>query len=94
HRTIFNLKFNCKNHKCLCQYRRRTHSTMHLAQSTKSKSIILSNIETNNHIQSSLIKPTELRYAKIKHISSIKDLDNDYLTGQFRTTVKLKSLPN
>ncbi|CAF3110468.1 unnamed protein product [Rotaria sp. Silwood2] len=94
HRTIFNLKFNCKNHKCLCQYRRRAHSTMYLSKSTTSKSITLSNIESNDNIQPLLIKPTELRYAKIKRISSIKELNNDYLTGQFRTTVKLKSLPN
>ncbi|CAF1075830.1 unnamed protein product [Rotaria sordida] len=94
HRTIFNLKFNCKNHKCLCQYRRRAHSTMYLAKSTTSKSIILSNIESNNSIRPLLIKPTELRYAKIKRISSIKELNDDYLAGQFRTTVKLKSLPN
>ena len=92
YRTIFNLKFNCKNHKCLCQYRRNTHSSLYL---TKSKSIVLSNLELNSTIQPLLIQPTELRYAKIKRISSTKDLDNpNYLTGQFRTIVKLKSLPN
>jgi hypothetical protein len=92
HRTIFNLKLNCKNHKCLCQYRRNAHSTMYL---TKSKSVILSNLELNdNNIRPLLIQPTELRYAKIKRISSTKQLNNDYLAGQFRTIVKLKSLPN
>jgi hypothetical protein len=83
-----NLKFHCKNHKCLCQYRRNTHSTMCL---TKSKS----NLQLNRTIQPLLIQPTELRYAKIKRISSTtKQFDHDYLAGQFRTIVKLKSLPN
>jgi hypothetical protein len=62
---------------------------------TKSKSVILSNLELNdNNIRPLLIQPTELRYAKIKRISSTKQLNNDYLAGQFRTIVKLKSLPN
>jgi len=91
HRTIFNIKFNCKNHKCLCQYRRHAHSTMYL---TKSNSVILSNLELNKSIRPLLIQPTELRYAKIKRISSTKELNNNYLAGQFRTIVKLKPLPN
>ncbi len=90
HHTIFNLKFNCKNHKCLCQYRRNAHSTMYL---NKSKSVILSNLELNNP-RPLFIQPAELRYAKIKRISSTKDLDHQYLAGQFRTIVKFKSLPN
>ncbi|CAF0905298.1 unnamed protein product [Adineta steineri] len=79
-RTIFNMKINCKNHKCLCQYRRRDND-----------SLIYS---TNSNRQPLLIQPTQLRYAKIKRISSTQESDNEYLTGHFRTTVKLKSLPN
>jgi len=90
-RTIFNLKFNCKNHKCLCQYRRNAHTEMYL---TKSNPVMLSNLELENNIRPLLIQPTELRYAKIKRISSIKQSNNDYLAGQFRTIVKLKTLPN
>lgn len=87
--TIFNLKLNCQNHKCLCQYRQKTPSTMRL---TKSRSIVLSNLNLND--QPLLIKPTEYRYAKIKRISSSKDCEHHYLTGHFRTIVKLKNLPD
>jgi hypothetical protein len=67
---------------------------MYLTKSTSSKSIVLSNIQPiNNSIRPLLIKPTELRYAKIKRISSTKQINNDYLTGQFRTIVKVKTLP-
>jgi hypothetical protein len=86
HRTLFNVKLTCKNHKCLCQYRRRAHSTLYLTKS------ISSNLQENQSlcIQPSFIEGNQLRYAKIKRISST----NDYLTGEFRTIVKLKSLPN
>jgi hypothetical protein len=80
-RTALNVKFNCKNHKCLCQYRRHAHSTMYLTKST-------------NNLRPLLIEPSELRYARIKRISSMKTFDKDYLTGQFRTIVKLKPLPD
>jgi hypothetical protein len=86
HRTLFNVKLTCKNHKCLCQYRRRAHSTLYLTKS------ISSNLQEKQSlcIQPSLIEGNQLRYAKIKRISTA----NDYLTGEFRTIVKLKSLPN
>ncbi|CAF0983369.1 unnamed protein product [Adineta ricciae] len=79
-RTIFNMKINCKNHKCLCQYRRNEHSL-----------IYSSNSATNLSIRPLLIQPAELRYAKIKRISSSKDLGLDDSTGHFRTIVKLKN---
>ena len=69
---------------------------MYLTKSSSSKSIVLSNIQplnNSNSIRPLLIKPTELRYAKIKRISSTKQLNSDYLAGQFRTIVKFKSLP-
>jgi hypothetical protein len=90
HRTLFNIKFTCKNHKCLCQYRRRDHSRLYLTKS------ISSNLHEKQslYIQPSFIEPSQLRYAKIKRISSTNKFNNDYLTGDFRTIVKLKSLPN
>ncbi|CAF2083887.1 unnamed protein product [Rotaria magnacalcarata] len=92
---VINLKCACKTHKCLCQYRRHTNSTMYLAEIKSSKSIIVSNLDSiNTNIRPLLIKPIELRHAKVKRISSIKQFDRDYLAGQFRTTVKLKPLPN
>lgn len=87
--TIFNLKFHCQNHRCLCQYRHKTHSTMYLS---KSDSVVLSNLDLNQ--QPFLVQPTEFRYAKIKRISSSKDYEHEYLAGQFRTIVKLKHIPN
>lgn len=87
--SIFNLKLNCRNHKCLCQYRQKTPSTMRL---TKSRSIVLSNFNLND--QPLLVQPSEFRYAKIKRISSSKDHEHHYLTGHFRTIVKLKNLPD
>jgi hypothetical protein len=86
-RTLFNIKLTCKNHKCLCQYRRRAHSKLYLTQSNLIEKQSLC-------IQPLFIEPNELRYAKIKRISSTKNFDNDYLTGEFRTIVKSKSLPN
>jgi hypothetical protein len=86
HRTLFNVKLNCKNHKCLCQYRRCAHSTKSISSDLLRKQSV--------YIQPSLIEPNQWRYAKIKRISSTKKLDEDFLTGQFRTIVKLKSLPN
>jgi len=75
------MKLTCKNHKCLCRCRRNDDLSM-------------DSIKSNNNIRPLLIQPTELRYAKIKRISSTKELDHDYSTGQFRTIIKLKSLPN
>jgi len=89
-RTLLNVKFTCKNHKCLCQYRRRAHSTLYLTKSISSNLLEKQSL----CIQPSFIEPNQLRYAKIKRISSTKNFDNDYLTGEFRTIVKLKSLPN
>ena len=94
HRAILDLQFNCQNHKCLCQYSRRAHSTLNLTKSTSIKSITMSNMESRNDTRPLLIKPTELRYAKIKQLSSTKDLNHNYLPGQFRTIVRLKSLPD
>ena len=87
--TIFNLKFHCHNHRCLCQYRQKTHSTMLLS---KSNSIVLSNLDLRH--QPLLIQPTEFRYAKIKRISSSKNDEHEYLAGHFRTIVKFKHVPN
>jgi hypothetical protein len=80
-RTIFNMKLTCKNHKCSCRCRQNDDLSM-------------DSIKSNSNIRPLLIQPTELRYAKIKRISSTKELDHDYSTGQFRTIIKLKSLPN
>ncbi|CAF0993891.1 unnamed protein product [Rotaria sordida] len=90
YQTLFDVKFTCQNHKCLCQYHRRAHSTLYL---TKSTSFDLLDKQTN-FIQSPCMKSNQLRYAKIKQIPSLKKFDNDYLTGEFRTIVKLKTLPN
>ena len=91
YQTVFNLKFHCRNHKCLCQYRRHAHSSLYL---TKNRSVVLSNLDLNTTAQPLLIEPIELRYAKIKRLSSIQDFPSaNFLTGQFRTIVKLKSLP-
>jgi len=91
HRTLFNVKFTCKDHKCLCQYRRRrAHSILHL---TKSTSTNLLDKQTHS-IRPSFIEPSQLRYAKIKRILSTKEMTKDYSTGEFRTIIKLKSLPN
>jgi hypothetical protein len=90
HRTLFNVKLTCKNHRCLCQYRRRAHSTLYLTKSTSSNLHEKQSYST----KPSFIQPSQLRYAKIKRISSAKQSENDYLTGEFRTIVKLKSLPN
>ncbi|CAF1060881.1 unnamed protein product [Rotaria sordida] len=90
YQTLFDVKFTCQNHKCLCQYHRRAHSTLYL---TKSTSFDLLDKQTNS-IQSPCMKSNQLRYAKIKQIPSLKKFDNDYLTGEFRTIVKLKTLPN
>ncbi|UJR31411.1 hypothetical protein I4U23_018904 [Adineta vaga] len=90
HRTLFNANCTCKNHKCLCQYRRRVHSTLQLSKS-KSSNLLNKDIYS---IRPLLIEPNELRYAKIKRISSTKELTNDCSTGEFRTVVKMKSLPS
>jgi hypothetical protein len=90
HRTLFNLKLTCQNHKCLCQYRRRAHSTLYLTKSISSSL----HEEQSLSLQPSFIEPNQLRYAKIKRISSTKNFEDDYLTGEFRTIIKLKSLPN
>ncbi|CAF1082464.1 unnamed protein product [Adineta steineri] len=90
HRTLFNVKFTCKNHKCLCQYNRRARSTLNL---TKSKSSTLLNKQIYS-IHPSFIEPSQLRYAKIKRILSTKEMNNDCSTGEFRTIIKLKSLPS
>ncbi|CAF0926315.1 unnamed protein product [Adineta ricciae] len=83
HRTLFNANCACKNHKCLCQYRRRVHS--------KSSSLLKKQIYS---MQPLFIEPSELRYAKVKRISSAKETINDYSTGEFRTVIKMKSLPS
>ena len=75
HRTLFNVKLTCQNHKCLCQYRRRrAHSSFYL---------------TPTKIP---IEPNQLRYAKIKRLSSTKIHDEPI--GQFRTRIQFQSLPN
>lgn len=91
--SLIHLKCTCKAHKCLCQYNGRTNSTLCLTKDNQlSKSVILSNMETNETIvQPLLIEPMELRYAKIKRISSAKDIEQNYLAGQFRTTVTVKT---
>lgn len=89
HRTLFHVKFNCKNHKCLCQYRRRAHSTMHLTSSTSSTLCE----KPSTCVRPSFIEPSQLRYAKIKRISSVQPSDQDYPVGEFRTLVKFQSLP-
>ncbi|CAF3603418.1 unnamed protein product [Rotaria socialis] len=95
HPPLINLKCACKTHKCLCQYHRHIDSTMCLAEIKSSKSVIVSNPDSiNTNTRPLLIKPSELCHAKIKRISPIKQFDKDYLAGQFRTTVRLKSLPN
>ena len=94
HQTVFDLKINCRNHKCLCQY---NHSTMHLTNSTSLNSIVMSNIEFNKnkyHVRSLLNKSIKSRYAKIKRVASANEFNYNYLPGQFRTIIKLKSLPN
>ena len=90
HRTLLNVKLTCQNHKCLCQYRRRAHSTLYL---TRTKSSTPSERQSL-FIQPSFIEGNQLRYAKIKRISSSKSTDNEYSTGEFRTTIKMKTLPN
>ncbi|CAF2019899.1 unnamed protein product [Rotaria magnacalcarata] len=90
HRTLLNVKFTCKNHKCLCQYRRRAHSSLSLTNSTSTNLLG----KPTSFIQPASAIPDQLRYAKIKQIPSTKRLDKDYLAGEFRTIVTLKSLPN
>ncbi|CAF4958342.1 unnamed protein product, partial [Rotaria magnacalcarata] len=79
-----------KNHKCLCQYRRRAHSSLSLTNSTSTNLLG----KPTSFIQPASAIPDQLRYAKIKQIPSTKRLDKDYLAGEFRTIVTLKSLPN
>ena len=72
HRTLFDTRFTCKDHKCLCQHRRCYRST---------KSEILNLLEKqSNFVQPSFIEPYQLRYAKIKRISPTKKSDNNNLT--------------
>lgn len=87
HRTLLNVKLTCQNHKCLCQYRRRAHSTLYLTRSNPSERQSLC-------VQPSFIEGNQLRYAKIKRISSSKSPDDEYSTGEFRTIVKMRALPN
>ena len=45
-------------------------------------------------VQPRFIEPHRLRYARIKQLSSRKKFDHEFFTGQFRTIVKFKSLPD
>ncbi|CAF1495690.1 unnamed protein product [Rotaria sp. Silwood1] len=90
YQTSLNVKFTCQNHKCQSLYNRRAHSKLYL---TKSTSLNLLDKQIN-FIRPSYITSNQLRYAKIKQIPSLKNINNNYLTGEFRTIVKLKTLPN
>ena len=45
-------------------------------------------------VQPLFIEPHRLRYARIKQLSSRNKFDHEFFTGQFRTVVKFKSLPD
>jgi hypothetical protein len=94
HRTLLHFKFNCKNHKCLCHYGRRAHSKSQWTKDLASSKLHEQQRSPSMHRRPTLIEPSQLRYASIKRISSTKQVEQERFIGQFRTLVKLKSLPS